>query len=260
MAARNDLVTLVTRSINNGHHPQSWTKTVPGLTTLGQHTGLHPQDWKRDLVDHSTGLINGNADHPRTAGDADNPKTAQPTQLSLGLNISDLVHMGADPRAAQQNSQHPFGTAATPDWSLAFNFSDYHQPDDDINLSSSSTLTTTTGFDPEDVTCFDFQDNVDQLCRCDQRERLPLPIVSRSTQTLEPQLQRPHVQTCQRPPTRLRHPRQTGHTTLQRQTFRPMTSFLGMTCDTRHSSNPRTDFTTCGIYDKGTLTHAPCDL
>ena len=59
MTARNDLVTLVTRSINNGHHPQNWTKTVPGLTTLGQHTGLHPHGWKRDLVDHSTGLING---------------------------------------------------------------------------------------------------------------------------------------------------------------------------------------------------------
>ena len=33
------------------------------------------------------------ADHPRAAGGADNPKTAQPTQLSLGLSISDLVHM-----------------------------------------------------------------------------------------------------------------------------------------------------------------------
>ena len=48
------------------------------------------------------------ADHPGTAGDADNPKTAQPIQLPLGLSISDLVHMGADPRVAQQDSQHPF--------------------------------------------------------------------------------------------------------------------------------------------------------
>ena len=53
------------------------------------------------------------ADRPRTAGDADNPKTAQPTQLPLGLNISDLAHMGSDPMTAQQDSQHPLGTAAT---------------------------------------------------------------------------------------------------------------------------------------------------
>ena len=59
MTARNDLVTLVTRSIINGHQPQNWTKTVPGLTILGQRNGLHPQDWTGDLVDHSTGLING---------------------------------------------------------------------------------------------------------------------------------------------------------------------------------------------------------
>ena len=59
MTARNDLVTLVARSINNGHHPQSWTKTVPGLTTLGQHAGLHPQDWKGDSANHMAGLVKG---------------------------------------------------------------------------------------------------------------------------------------------------------------------------------------------------------
>ena len=85
------------------------------------------------------------ADHPRTAGDADSPRTAQPAKLPLGLSISDLVHMGADPRTAQQDSQHPFGTAAIPLWSLAFTFSDYHQTDDDFERLSQLTVSRPEG-------------------------------------------------------------------------------------------------------------------
>ena len=140
----------MTRLIINGHHPQNWTKTVPGFTTLGQHTGLHPQDWNRDLVDHSTGLINGMQITLGLRGDAENPIAAQPTRLPLGLNISDLVHVGSDPMTAQQDSQHPFGTAATSDWSLTCNSSDYHQQDDDFELPSSSTFITTSCFSCKD--------------------------------------------------------------------------------------------------------------
>ena len=62
------------RLINNGRHPQNWTKTAPGFTALGQHTGLHPQDWKGDLVDHSTGLINGMQITPGLQGMQTTPK------------------------------------------------------------------------------------------------------------------------------------------------------------------------------------------
>ena len=123
-------------------------KTVPGLTILGQHSGLHPQDWEGDSVDHMAGLINGMQITPGLHGDADNPRTAQPTRPTLGLSTgsaphigvehtSGLVHMGADPRTAPQDSQHLFETAATSDWSLICNFSDYHQTDDDFELSLS---------------------------------------------------------------------------------------------------------------------------
>ena len=128
-----------------------------------------------------------------------------------------------------------------------------------ISLSLSSTLTTTLCLDCKDnidlsssltfaaTPCFDFEDLV---------ERLPPHIVTRSKQTLSPQSQRLQWQTHERPLTPLRHPQQTGQTTLQRQTFRPTTHLLDVTHNARHSLDLRTDFATCGNNDKGTLTRA----